>query len=156
MTLDQSQAPISFRPLIFKNQLKVQRPFVNLGPFVAGLPKSSKIVKGRVVKDAIWNLGPIFKGSVKLKVKGVTNFFLAARNIERPVLTFEMEHDSDLALARALQAQFDEEDAHEEVSSFIPEEFRFASPAKKRKIEPSNETSIIAPEWEDLDPTPGS
>lgn len=113
-------------------------------------------MKGRVVKDAIWNLGPIFKGSVKLKVKGVTNFFLAARNIERPVLTFEMEHDSDLALARALQAQFDEEDAHEEVSSFIPEEFRFASPAKKRKIEPSNETSIIAPEWEDLDPTPGS
>ena len=66
-----------------------------------------------------------------------------------------MDHDADLALARALQAQFDEEDAHEEVSSFIPEEFRFASPAKKRKVEATNETSIIAPEWEDLDPTPG-
>jgi len=72
-----------------------------------------------------------------------------------PILYHEMA-ESDLALALALQAQFDEEDAHEEVSSFIPEEFRFGSPAgKKRKIDPSHETSIIAPEWEDLDPTPG-
>ena len=65
--------------------------------------------------------------------------------------------DSDLALARALQAQFDEEDAHEEVSSFIPEEFRFGSPVKKIRPVSENapETSIIAPEWEDLDPTPG-
>ena len=68
--------------------------------------------------------------------------------------------DSDFELARALQAQFDEEDAHEEVSSFIPEQFRFGSPLKKigRNSNPANqvpETSIIAPEWEDLDPTPG-
>jgi hypothetical protein len=66
-----------------------------------------------------------------------------------------MDFESDLALARALQAQFDEENAHEEVSNFIPEEFRFASPAKKRKIDPPADTSIVAPEWEDLDPTPG-
>ena len=64
--------------------------------------------------------------------------------------------DNDFALARALQAQFDEEDAHEEVSSFIPEEFRHGSPARKiRAIDGPPETSIIAPEWEDLDPTPG-
>ena len=64
--------------------------------------------------------------------------------------------ESDFALARALQAQFDEEDAHEEVSNFIPEEFRLGSPAKKiRAIDGPPETSIIAPEWEDLDPTPG-
>ncbi len=65
--------------------------------------------------------------------------------------------DNDFELARALQAQFDEEDAHEEVSSFIPEEFRFGSPAKKIRPVSENapETSIIAPEWEDLDPTPG-
>ena len=65
------------------------------------------------------------------------------------------EFEADLALARALQAQFDEEDAHEEVSNLIPEEFRFASPAKRRKVDPASESSIIAPEWEDLDPTPG-
>jgi hypothetical protein len=62
--------------------------------------------------------------------------------------------EHDFALARALQAQFDEEDAHVEVSSFIPEQFRFGSPTKKvGSFVP--ETSIIAPEWEDLDPTPG-
>ena len=66
--------------------------------------------------------------------------------------------DNDFALARALQAQFDEEDAHEEVSNFIPEEFRLGSPGPPKKIRALDgppETSIIAPEWEDLDPTPG-
>jgi hypothetical protein len=68
--------------------------------------------------------------------------------------SIENMEEHDFALARALQAQFDEEDAHVEVSCFIPEQFRFGSPAKKvGSFVP--ETSIIAPEWEDLDPTPG-
>jgi len=61
--------------------------------------------------------------------------------------------DSDLELAQALQAQFDAEDPHEEMVHFLPEEFRVGSPAKKRKIE--KDLSIVDPEWEDLDPTPG-
>ncbi len=59
----------------------------------------------------------------------------------------------DLALAQALQAQFDAEDAHEEVANFLPEEFRVGTPTKKRKID--EDRSIVDPEWEDLDPTPG-
>lgn len=59
----------------------------------------------------------------------------------------------DLALARALQAQFDAEEAHKEMMNFLPQEFRFASPAKRRKIEA--DLCIVDPEWEDLDPTPG-
>ena len=63
---------------------------------------------------------------------------------------------ADFELAQALQAQFDEEDAHEEVSTFIPEEFRYASPAKKPRLSSTQTSSIVAPEWEDLDPTPGN
>jgi hypothetical protein len=59
----------------------------------------------------------------------------------------------DFALAQVLQAQFDAEDAHEEMANFLPEEFRVGTPSKKRRVDSA--LSIVDPEWEDLDPTPG-
>ena len=58
--------------------------------------------------------------------------------------------DDDLALARRLQSQFDEEFAHEEVVDLIPEAFR--TPSKNKQT--SKTMSLVAPEWEDVDPTP--
>ena len=63
---------------------------------------------------------------------------------------------SDHDLARQLQEKFDLEfaaaqsEANSEVVDFLPAEARTPS-----KIKPPEPTSLVAPEWEDLDPTPG-
>ena len=67
--------------------------------------------------------------------------------------------DDDLALALQLQSQFDDEFAHEEVANFLPEEFRSPPPKKPKTLPISSSSSIgngslVAPEWEDIDPTP--
>lgn len=62
---------------------------------------------------------------------------------------------SDYDLARKLQEKFDLEftaaqsEANSEVVDFLPAESRTPS-----KIRPSEPTSLVAPEWEDVDPTP--
>ena len=65
--------------------------------------------------------------------------------------------DQDEALALQLQAQFMEElengdyEVHEEMSNIVPtHDVLSKSPMKKK----GPKTSVIAPEWEDLDPTP--
>ena len=65
--------------------------------------------------------------------------------------------DADLAMAMELQAQFDLEnafDAHEEVADFLPEEFRTPNKKSGAASKASKPTSLVAPEWEDIDPTP--
>ena len=63
---------------------------------------------------------------------------------------------SDYDLARQLQEKFDLEfaaaqsEANSEVVDFLPAEARTPS-----KIKPREPTSLVDPEWEDLDPTPG-
>ena len=63
---------------------------------------------------------------------------------------------TDYDLARQLQEKFDLEfaaaqsEANSEVVDFLPAEARTPS-----KIKPPEPTSLVAPEWEDLDPTPG-
>jgi len=55
--------------------------------------------------------------------------------------------ESDLALARLLQDQFDQE-ANPEIASFLPVEYR--SPQKKS----SGQLSVVSDEWETIDPSP--
>ena len=70
--------------------------------------------------------------------------------------------EDDFALAQMLESQYAMEDAHKEVVSFIPPEFIIGSPSSKKQrtssafkgLENSKAMSIIAPEWEDVDPTP--
>ena len=78
--------------------------------------------------------------------------------ISRDLATMASQIEDDFALAKMLESQYAMEDANEEVVSLIPPEFRKGSP---QKPVPSTSTaagkeglSIIAPEWEDLDPTP--
>lgn len=64
---------------------------------------------------------------------------------------------SDLAIAKELQAQFDLEnvqDAHDEVVEFLPVAFRTPSKHHQSKIPKGPQASLVAPEWEDIDPTP--
>jgi hypothetical protein len=62
---------------------------------------------------------------------------------------------SDLELARQLQESFDleftaaQEKANTEILDFLPSQFR--TPSKKPSSKPE---SLVAPEWEDIDPTP--
>ena len=62
---------------------------------------------------------------------------------------------ADYDLARQLQEKFDLEfaaaqsEANSEVVDLLPADLR--TPSKKKPSEP---TSLVAPEWEDLDPTP--
>ena len=72
--------------------------------------------------------------------------------------------DDDFAFAQLLESQYALEDAHEEVIGLIPPEFVIGSPSPKKRLKPNSTfqktndkakgISIIAPEWEDLDPTP--
>ncbi len=68
-----------------------------------------------------------------------------------------MSTDSDLDLARRLQESFDlefaaaQEEANAEVAGFLPTEFRSPS-GKATPKKPA--LSLVAPEWEDIDPTP--
>ncbi len=64
-------------------------------------------------------------------------------------MTMSGDLDSDLALALDLQWQFDCE-ANQEVAELLPPDMR--TPGKKGSKPP--DTSLVAPEWEDLDPTP--
>ena len=79
------------------------------------------------------------------------------QNMER-----QSQLQDDYAFAQMLESQYAVEDAHSEVQSFIPPEFINGSPKSKyrhdkrefKTSEKSKAMSIIAPEWEDLDPTP--
>ena len=69
--------------------------------------------------------------------------------------------EDDYAFAQLLESQYANETAHDEVASFIPKEFISGSPSPKKRSKSSSSNSdknkgisIIAPEWEDLDPTP--
>ena len=70
--------------------------------------------------------------------------------------------EDDFAFAQLLETQYATEDAHKEVVSLVPPEFITGNPSNKRRnnpqftkgLEKSKTMSIIAPEWEDLDPTP--
>ena len=69
--------------------------------------------------------------------------------------------DDDFAFAQMLESQYANEIAHDEVASFIPKEFINGSPSPKKRAKSKTSDfdkikgmSIIAPEWEDLDPTP--
>ena len=70
--------------------------------------------------------------------------------------------EDDHAFAELLMSQYAVEDAHSEVTSLVPPEFITGSPAHSKRNNPKNlkhsdkenTLSIIAPEWEDLDPTP--
>lgn len=70
-----------------------------------------------------------------------------------------VDDDGDYLLALSLASQFELEDANEEVVNLIPEAFRKkGTPTKSAAGDPGNRprlsSSIVAPEWEDLDPTP--
>ena len=69
--------------------------------------------------------------------------------------------EDDYAFAQLLESQYANETAHDEVASFIPKEFISGSPSPKKRSKSLSSNSdknkgisIIAPEWEDLDPTP--
>ena len=69
--------------------------------------------------------------------------------------------EDDYAFAQMLESQYADEIAHDEVASFIPKEFVSGSPSTKKRTKSQASScdklkgmSIIAPEWEDIDPTP--
>ena len=69
--------------------------------------------------------------------------------------------EDDYAFAQMLESQYANEIAHDEVASFIPKEFISGSPSTKKRAKSQASScdkqktmSIIAPEWEDIDPTP--
>ena len=99
-------------------------------------------------------------------LKNIPTYVLKTAEHFRFKMDDSSQVDDDFAFAQMLESQYALEDAHKEVIGLIPPEFVIGSPPPKRTFKPnstfqkSNDKtnqkgiSIIAPEWEDLDPTP--
>lgn len=84
------------------------------------------------------------------------------------MLTMADEDNDDYLLALSLSTQHELDDANEEVASLVPEVFRKKNnpgkvstktaaeedPRSQPRSKEPQLSSIVAPEWEDLDPTP--